>query len=154
MTKYLWHGSPRKLKELIPRQATGLNKKEDRQIGVYATDKRDRAIAMTLINLKGVRGGTRLIFPRGKVKGIVFEGWPTQEYFYLYTLPKEGFSKIDNWQWISKKKIIPLKIEKLKTKDYIPMIRKGTKKEKEEFDKLRKSLMNKQSIIKINAEHL
>lgn len=131
----LYHGSTRKLKILKPKQATGINKKADRQVGVYATDKKDRAIAMTLIHLKGIEGGTRLNFPKGKPKGIIFEGWPTQKYFYLYTLPKKTFKKIDSWQWISKEEVIPLKIEKLKTKDYVYMIRKGTEREKKEFER-------------------
>lgn len=131
----LYHGSPKKLKVLKPQQAKGISKKADRQKGVYATHKKDRAIAMTLIHLRGIVGGKRLNFPKGKPIGTIFEGWPIQKEFYLYKIPQKDFKKIDGWQWFSSVPVKVNKYEKLKTKDYIKFLRKGTKREKEIFDK-------------------
>lgn len=131
----LYHGSPRKINILEPKLATGMGKDSNRQIGVYATDKKDRAIAMALIHLKGIKGGTRLNFPSGKVDGIVFNGWPTQKYFYLHILPSESFEKVDSWQYISKECVVPVRVERLKVSDYIHMLRKGTRQERANFDK-------------------
>lgn len=131
----LYHGSSRKLKILKPKQATGIYKKEDRQIGIYATNNKEKAIAMAMIHLKGIVGPTRMSFPKGEIIGIIFGGWPTQKYFYLYTLSSKSFSKLDEWQYISKENIVPLKIGKLETKNYSHLIRFATKKEKESLQK-------------------
>ena len=126
----LYHGSPIKKEVLIPRKANGISKKADRQVGVYASNKKDRAIAMALIHLKGIYGPSRLNFPKGGVIGTVYYGWPKQKYLYLYTIDSKNFKKIDSWQWITHKELKPIKIEKLKVKDFIYMIRKGTEKER------------------------
>ena len=141
--RFLWHGSPIKKDKLISKQATGISKKVDMQRGVYATNKKNRAIAFGLISQKDVKG-SKLNFPKGKVIGTVFNGWPKQKYFYLYKLPSKTFKQIDNWQWISKEKVKILKVEKLKTSDYIHMIRKATPREKklwkEQLKKFRENL--------------
>ena len=136
--QFLWYGSKSKKGKIIPKQARGAFKKEDRQFGVYATDKKERAITMALIHLKGVKGPTMLNSPHGKVQGIIFDGWPTQDKFYLYKLSSKYFKKIDNWQWISKKEIKPLETKELKTSDYLHLLRKGTKKDRQKFNNLRK----------------
>ena len=128
----IYHGSSRKLKVLRPRQATGIKKAKDRQIAVYATHKKERAIVITLIHLKGIRGGFELRKINKEVGGIIYGGWPTQKDFYLYELPKKTFSKIDSWQWISKEEVRPLKVERLEVKDYLYLLKKGSKiREKE-----------------------
>ena len=129
--KYLWHGSPIKKNKLISKQAFSLKNKEERQIGIYATNIKERSIAMAILHQKGVRG-SRLNFPKGKVIGTIFNGWPKQKYFYLYKLSSKTFSKIprNDWEFISKESVKPLKVVRLKTSDYIHLIKKATPREK------------------------
>lgn len=128
--KFLYHGTPRRIKTkfLIPKKPQDLeNKKENTIKAVYATYIKNSAIAMAIISAKGVISGTL----NYRKKSVVYEGWPKQKYVYLYTLPSESFSRSSkkSSQWISKKPVKPTKIEKLKIKDYLHLIRKATKKE-------------------------
>lgn len=136
--KFLFHGSPKKIKGgfLVPRQPRDLeNRKENLKRGIYASDMKDRAISMALISGRGVICSA-LDFTKRK-KAIVYEGWPKQKYVYLYILPSENFSKSNknSSQWVSSKKVKPIKIKKLKVKDYIYLIRKATQKEVEKLYK-------------------
>lgn len=140
---FLWHSSPKKLKVLKPSRATGISKKEDRQKKVYSTNKKDRAIVFGLISQKDVRGA-RLNFPNKKVIGTIFNGWPKQKYFYLYKLSSKTFKPIDEWQWVSDEKVKPIKIEKIKTSDYIHLVRKATLREKKIWEERIKKFEEKQ----------
>lgn len=136
--KFLFHGSPKKIKGgfLVPRQPHDLeNCKENLKKGVYASNLKGKAISMAIISSKGVRSSS-LNFKKRK-KAIVYEGWPKQKYFYLYILPSENFSKsnISSSQWVSSKKVKPIKTKKLKVKDYLHLIRKATQKEVEKVYK-------------------
>ena len=125
-TKPLYHGSPRKLKKLLPKKALGLSKKEDKLKAVYATDIKDFAITMTLISCKGVSGKSSVNLSNKKVKGIISKGWPKQKYIYLYFLDSKEFNNTPkgSHQHISTKSIKPQKEERLLIKDYINLISK------------------------------
>ena len=143
--KFVYHGSRKEIigDKLEPRRANGLGEKiDEKQTGVYSTDRKDAAIVM------GIISGAKLssmYFYRGKARGIIYEGWPKREKVYLYYLPKEKFEKIkgDNWQWISYNAIKPIKIEKLYVKNYVHLIRKATNKERENFLTKHKKELNK-----------
>jgi hypothetical protein len=143
--RYLYHGSGRELegKRLIPKKAKDLgNVRDNSLLGIYASDYIIEAIAMGILKLPGIKGGS---IDRGKPEGIpaidavMYGGKPKQSYFYLYSLPSKTFKNIPKGsnQWISLKPVKPLKVEKLPVKDYIHLIRKATKKEKEEYNKFR-----------------
>lgn len=136
MTKYLYHGSPKKLKGkfLIPSKPHDLgNKKENLVNGVYATDVKNSAIAMALICAKGAISGSLLY----RKKSIIYEGWPKQKYIYLYSLPVETFKEYPkkSHQWVSVVKVKPVKAEKLKVENYLYLIKKATKEEVKKFYK-------------------
>lgn len=134
--KYLYHGSSKKLirDKLIPKKPTDLGKrKRDIRRGIYASDKKEIAIAMAMISCKGVEYSS-LSFNK-KPFGTIYKGKPQQTYVYLYTLFSDKFKKIGKDEWISSVPIKPIKIEKLKIKDYINLIRKATKEEKERWFK-------------------
>lgn len=136
--KTLYHGSPRKIKGifLIPRKPEDLEKrKENLEKGVYASHIRNNAISMALISAKGVIS-SGLDFNAGK-KAVIYEGWPKQKYVYLYTLLIENFHRGSkkSSQWISTKPVKPIKIEKIKVKDYLSLIKKATNKEINNFNK-------------------
>lgn len=136
--KFVYHGSPKKIRGsfLVPHKPSDLGKKkENLKKGVYASHIKDNAIAMAIICAKGVISGS-LDFNKRK-KGIIYEGWPKQKYFYLYVLPNKNFlrSSKNSSQWVSNKLVKPIKIEKLRIKDYLYLIKKATNKEIKEFYK-------------------
>ncbi len=140
--KYLFHGSNKKIEgNLIPKKATDLGKiKENSYSGIYASDFINEALAMGILKGPGINGGSIV---RGKPDGIpaidavMYGGFPEKQYFYLYTFSSKNFKNIPkgSTQWISSKPVKPLKIEKMRIKDYLHLIRKATKKEKEEWFK-------------------
>ena len=58
----LYHGSPDKIDILKPRFAKGMEKDSDRQVGVYATDNKDKAIVMALIHLQETNLVCRILY--------------------------------------------------------------------------------------------
>jgi hypothetical protein len=137
--KYLYHGTRKKINgnKLEPRKSIGLgNKEKDKLTAIYATNKKNAAIVM------GIISGAKLSsmhFYGGKAKGKIYEGWPKRNEVYLYFLPSDSFTKLDSWQWASNQPVKFSKVKKLKTKDYLHLIRKATKKEKEDWFKKHKS---------------
>ena len=139
--KYVYHGSGKRIKgNLIPIKASDLDGTKDNILkGVYASDNKNEAIAMGIIRCKGV-GSATCGTPRAKsnkIIAIIYEGAPKQTYFYLYTLSSKGFVNRPkgSHEWVSPKLIKPENVEKLKFKDYIKLIRKETKEEKEKWFK-------------------
>lgn len=135
--KYLYHGSRKKLVRgmLKPMKAGSLGRKaEDKLTAVYATNKKNAAIVMAIIS--GAKLSSMEIV-KGVAKGIIYKGWPKREEIYLYYLYSKDFIKLkgDSWQWVSHKPVKPIKVEKLKNRDYIHLIRKATKKEKDMWRK-------------------
>jgi len=148
--KYLYHGSPNKLigDSLMPSKGDdSKDRPENNQLGVYAIDTKEIAIAMAIISSKGVIGAGLDDYRPGKAPGIIHIGKPQKKYVYLYTLSPKGFKRTPSTkgQWISKKPVKPIKIEKLNIKDYKHLIRYSKKDEakkwKEKYlDKKNKSL--------------
>jgi len=141
--KYLYHGSSRKLKgkKLIPKKPSDIGKtKENKFKGVFATDIKQAAIVMALLSCKGVGNSSLSVINKKRARGIVYSGWPKQEYIYLYILPSKGFDNMPkgSWQWISFEPVKPLKTVKFKVSGYLDLIDKATKKEKEKFKELKK----------------
>lgn len=128
----LYHGSGIKLEELVPKKASCFNTKEGNLIGVYATRLRNYAIAIALYSSKGDKGiGTVKINGR-KAELVIEKGYPKQEFIYVYTLNTDNFENIpqNSHQYISFVPVKPVKIEKLKTSDYLHIIRKANSDEK------------------------
>lgn len=136
---YLYHGSAHKIKgkKLLPKRPGDLENNPENLIrGVYATDIKELAMGMALISCKGVLA-SGINFEKGKTKGIVYDGWPNQKSFFLYTLSPEGFKQsrgIKN-QFVSRDPVVIKGEEELKVSDYIRLIRKANKKEIGRFKK-------------------
>ena len=135
--KYLYHGGAKKLKgnKLIPKKAKDLGKDPDNsQNGIYASSIKEEAIAMGLTSCKGVKSSS-LTVGKGKIDTVIYEGWPKQDHFYLYTLPSKTFEEkpAGSYQYVSKEAVKPEKIQKLEVKKYIKLIRKASEKEKREW---------------------
>ena len=85
----VYHGSEKKIGgNLIPKKASDLDGTKDNILkGVYASDNKNEAIAMGIVRCKGV-GSASVGTPRAKnnkVVAIIYNGYPKQTYFYLYT---------------------------------------------------------------------
>lgn len=141
--KFVYHGSSRKLigNELTPRQAKDVgNEKDNSHLGVYASEFRDEAMAMGVLNYKSVNGGQikrfRKLDGTPGMDAIIYRGFPKHKYFYLYTLPSRTFANVPkgSLQWVSKKPVKPLKVERLSTRKYLHLIRRASKKELKELD--------------------
>ena len=139
--KYVYHGSGKKMEgDLIPKKASDLAGTKDNILkGVYASDNKNEAIAMGIVRCKGV-GSASVGTPRAKsnkIIAIIYNGTPKQTYFYRYTLPSKSFVNRPrgSHDWVSPKPVKPEKVEKLKVKNYIKLIRNATKEEKEKWFK-------------------
>lgn len=132
----LYHGSPRELigDKLVPGQNTiDLGKNPDNLIkGVYASDIKEYAIAMALVQSKGVQSASVGV-ANGKLNAIVYKGWPESDYIYLYTLEPTTFHERPkgSHQWISLQPIKPIKTEKLSVQENLYLIRRATNEELE-----------------------
>lgn len=145
--KFLYHGSPNKLigKKLMPSKGDdSKDRPENNQLGVYATDVKEIAIAMAIVSSKGIIGAGLDDYKIGKAPGIIHIGKLKQKYVYLYILSPKEFKPTPSikGQWISKKSVKPLKIEKLKVGDYKHLIRYS---KKDEAKKWKKKYLEKKS---------
>jgi len=139
-SKYLYHGSSRKLvgEKLNPSLGDDSEERpENNLFAVYATDRKDLAIVMAIFGCEDVIGGSINKYNKGKLNAKLYGKYPKQEFIYLHYLPTKGFTqtKIDRHQFVSLKPVKPLKTELIKVKDYTHLIKRATKKEKEEWVK-------------------
>jgi hypothetical protein len=134
--RYLYHGSPRELigDKLAPGQKTvDLGEHPENLIkGVYASDMKEYAIAMALVQSNGVQNASVGV-SNGKLNAIVYRGWPESEHIYLYTLKSTTFHEIPkgSHQWVSLQPVKPIKIEKMSVQENLYVIRKATSEELE-----------------------
>jgi hypothetical protein len=135
MSKYVYHGSTKKIEgHLEPRKSTDLgNKPENLHTAVYAATNRDVAIAMAILGTGNIKGSSLL-----KGSAIYYAGAPDKNAtVFLYVFPKDKFEPTKNpRQYISKVPVVPSRIYKIKVKDYLHLVREGTKEEKERFARL------------------
>ena len=87
---------------------------ENNLLVVYATDRKNLAIVMTMIGCKDVIGGSIDEYQEDKLDAVIYENYPAQEYRYLHHLPSDTFEQtnIDKQQFISKVAVKPIKTEK------------------------------------------
>lgn len=130
----LYHGSSNKLigDKLNPSQGDDSDERpENNQFGVYATDRKDLAIVMAILGCEDVIGGSIDEYQDDKLNARIYGEFPKQEYIYVYHLPIETFkqTQIDKHQFVSLIAIKPVKVEKLKLKEFTHLIKKATKEE-------------------------
>ena len=145
-SEILYHGSLHKLrgKSLNPSKPEDVEENKDNLIkGVYATDKKEVAIAMAIITDRC--SATLHLKPKKGYYSTVYEGWPTRKIIYLYYLPKNKFfeSPRGSHQFVSKNSVKVIKTETIKVKNYIHLLKKANKKEKAIWNKKVKSYNNK-----------
>ncbi len=132
--KILFHGSSNQLvgEELNPSQGDDSDERpENNLFGVYAADRKDLAIVMAILGCKDVIGGSIDEYEEEKLNARIYGEFPKQEFIYLYHLPVQTFkqTKIDKHQFVSLIAVKPIKVEKLKVKNFTHLIKKATKEE-------------------------
>lgn len=117
--EYLYHGSQYLFDKVMPHAASGRCEKESRR-AVYAAETIREVIPFALPirwypdqpdgkrDFKCNDGRTELIYGSLDPDGIG----------YVYKLRAEGFVKIDAWQWISYREVVPEEIIRIKVRDY------------------------------------
>jgi hypothetical protein len=133
--KYLYHGSAEKLKFLTPQRPEGKNDSKSCVKGIYATSDKKFALAISACrSSKAVHAFNN----RNTHVQNIYKGWPNENAIvYLYILDSKDFSHNSGSEWIAKKKVTPIKIEKHKVKDLAHLYRKSNKKELNEWLKNR-----------------
>jgi len=126
--KVLYHGSPLKKEILIPKKATGLNRKEDKLSAVYATRLKEFAIVMAILSSSGIKSKTIINIKGKRINGIFSEGEIKSEFVYLYYLSPKSFRNIPkgSHQYCSFEEVKPIRIEEIPVKDYIHLILKNS----------------------------
>jgi predicted methyltransferase len=118
--KYVFHGSPHKIKILEPKQSKNMNKETGNmenhgEPSVFATQYADFAIFRALINNDNVIGSSESSFV---IEGIQMHFSTTKNLMdaakkkvgKVYVLDKKNFQDIDEVQCISNVQIVPLKV--------------------------------------------
>jgi len=110
----LYHGSPKKLKILIPRKANGLNKFEN-QKAIFLTKSFEQTALFALG--KSLKGKTKFALPQGK---LIIEGdLTTAEIGYVYEVNVEAKRGTrGDYEYAYNKPIKKFKIHEVKLKDY------------------------------------
>jgi len=129
--KYLYHGSSKKLEVLAPQKPEGKNDPKSCVAGIYATDDKKFALAISACrSSKTVHAFNN----RNTHVQNIYKGWPNENAtVYLYVLDPKDFKHNSGSEWITKKKIKPVKIEEYKVKDLKHLYRKSSKKELREW---------------------
>ena len=135
-TKLLYHGSIKKIKGkyFLPKKQDDLEKKpKNMYSGVYSTSIKDIAIAMEIISCKGVYSAS-LNFKK-RPYGKIYDGWPKQKYIYLYYFNPDNFKKSggSGKQFVSLKKVKPIRVKRLEVKDHIFLVKKANNFEVKRF---------------------
>ncbi len=124
--KFLYHGSRKKLKILMPQQAAG-DAGVDNLNGIYAIEDRRIAEFFTL-SMTGLDSNARfnIALHNGEPYLTLFRtelDWSRQG--YLYTVHSEYFERVDETQWLSTRQVKPEMIEiidPIQLKDKITII--------------------------------
>ena len=124
MIEYLYHGSPMaNITLLTPQPARGIGPEEDKQKAVYATHIRNFAIPFALPFQADAHGNLawQMDFEEDasqpridlQVGSLDLSGQG-----YLYILPAQSFTQIDEQQWVSYKSVKPVDAELIEALKY------------------------------------
>lgn len=137
--KYVYHGSPKRIMgKFTPRIPRDLGKnKHNIMNGIYASSAKNKAIGMGICGAKGVISSGMGFDLGDRQKGVIYQGWPKQKYIYLYIFDSKTFERYpkNSTQFVSMEEVVPLKVDKLLTENYIHLVKKASNKELNKFIK-------------------
>jgi hypothetical protein len=128
--RFLFHGSPLLLEELIPKQLVNFDRKtgkksKDGNPAVAATPFASIAIFRAIVNPRNFPfgrgyGSSFGITPEGNIRLEVTR--KTWEHLrgktgYVYVLSRQGFSPFRSWDWRSESKVVPLEVIAISAED-------------------------------------
>ncbi|MEZ4726352.1 MAG: hypothetical protein R3E79_04370 [Caldilineaceae bacterium] len=117
--RYLYHGSATpNIAHFAPRLARGVGPKKDKLVAVYATHRKELAIAFALPLRPNAEGhlAWRLALPEDFAQHhplVILEAGALdlECHGYLYRFSAESFEPIDEWQWVATQPVTPLAVE-------------------------------------------
>jgi hypothetical protein len=128
--KDLYHGSRLKLEILKPQQPSD-NHPDHGKFATYATQKKIEAV------IHGIAPKPTECF--GERRSLILSfvsGWPTRKthkYSYVYTLDPKDFKHNVRDEWIAKKPVKPIKVERWKVSGLRKFWRKSNRTELKEY---------------------
>lgn len=137
--EFLYHGSSKNVKVLLPRQAENWINNSNALYGVYATHIRDIALAFTLGGIPDETGTVSMrieLQNTDPIKMVYIHGHPNfSGKGYLYKLSSKRFKQINIYEWICNQTVEPLTVTEINVDDHLHLFRYATNKEKKEFTK-------------------
>ncbi len=131
MVRYLYHGSGKKLKYLVPKKPVGDDDPKHSMKAIYATSKKKFALAMAASRSSA---DVSAFNNRKTNQQNIVEGWPDEKAtVYLYVLDIEDFEQNHKDEWIAKKRVVPVRVEEYKVKDLRHLYRRSNKAELKEW---------------------
>lgn len=117
--KYLYHGSPYKFDVVKPQQAYG-KKTNESLIAIYAYDKFEYVIPFALpIRWYPDAPEGKRIFTTSEGKTYIEYGTINPNGIgYVYQMPSNTFSQIENGQWVSFVEVEPIEVSEINVKTY------------------------------------
>ena len=132
-SKYLFHGSGKAIssKYLKVNKPSDTSQDENCIYGVYATDREDIAIGMSLTTEKYTKSFGD--YSKKPFQAVFVRGKPKQKFVYVYKVSSKGFVEKPkgSHQFISEKDVLILERKKLLVSELSNFWRKATSKEKE-----------------------
>lgn len=116
---YLYHGSQYLFDTVVPQQASGASAQES-QRAIYAAESIDEVIpfALPIRWYPDDPTGKRAFSCDGGKTYIEYGSLDPDGVGYVYKLPADSFKKIDEWQWISTREVVPEEIIRINVRDY------------------------------------
>ena len=116
-----------------PRLATDNSNPLNCSFAVYATERRDIAIGMSLRDREGNPSFGN--YSEEPFVHVFLKGEPADTPYYLYTLPSDSFEPAGPYQWASPLVVPIASIEQFTKEELAQYWREATPEEREEFEK-------------------
>ena len=118
--EYIFHGSPIKVKKLVPNQACDMAFEEGCQLAVYGTTNKKMAILFALGCITESDEAERIMMPEYGDKMLFRKCHPNYGgKGYLYYLDKSKFIHAMGTQWVCYDEIVPERIEEICVNEYL-----------------------------------
>jgi hypothetical protein len=126
--QYLYHGSPALAAWLEPRPGRGVGSGTDRLCAVYASPDPLFAIpfALPIVPEENGRCDWTLSFCGDAPIIEIWSGYlDLSGTGYVYRVRREGFERLDEWQWVSYTEVEPVDYAAIDPHDYVGWIAHG-----------------------------
>ena len=121
--QYVYHGSQYLLDIIRPQQARGANAQES-QKAIYAAETVDEVIpfALPIRWYPDDPTGKRAFSCKNGKTLIEYGSLDPNGVGYVYKLRADTFEKLDEWQWISMREVVPDEVIRIRVKDHMDTV--------------------------------